>query len=222
MTSNKLKEIFQLLEERFGPQYWWPGESPFEVIIGAILTQNTAWGNALTALTGLNGAGVMSPLKLSALPSAELCRLIRSSGFYRQKAERLKIFSRYIISRHPEGLEKWFLDATPDGLRAELLTIKGIGPETADSMVLYAGGKAKFVVDAYTHRVFGRLGFIPGTYAGLQEGFETALPRDHRVYNEYHALIVALGKNYCRKNKPVCAQCPLKSACSTGRIAKKG
>ena len=231
------RRVYKKLFKALGPQGWWPvtidpGRPPayrplfygphtdsamFEICVGAILTQNTAWANALAALAGLGGAGMMSPVKLSALPSAGLCSLIRSSGFYRQKALRLKKFSRYIISRHPEGLEKWFLGAAAEDLRAELLTINGIGPETADSMVLYAGRKAKFVVDAYTHRVFGRLGFITGTYASLQEGFETALPRDHRVYNEYHALIVALGKSYCRKSNPVCAKCPLKSMCAAGR-----
>jgi endonuclease-3 related protein len=145
--------------------------------------------------------------------SLTLCGLIRSSGFYRQKAARLKIFSRYILARHPEGLRKWFAASPAEHLRAELLEIKGIGPETADSMVLYAGCKPKFVVDAYTHRIFGRLGLIPGTYAGAQAAFEGALPRDHRVYNEYHALIVALGKDYCRKTKPRCGHCPLKNMC---------
>ena len=185
----------------------------FEICVGAILTQNTAWANARTALAGLNVARAMSPSKLAAMPFAGLCRLIRSSGFYRQKAERLKKFSRYIIISHPEGLKKWFFGVSADDLRVELLKIKGIGPETADSMALYAGGKAKFVVDAYTNRIFGRLGLNSGTYADLQTAFERALPRDHRVYNEYHALIVALGKDYCRKTKPLCGPCPLKNMC---------
>jgi endonuclease-3 related protein len=185
----------------------------FEICAGAILTQNTAWTNARTALAGLGAARALSPSRLAVMPSVRLCRLIRSSGFYRQKAARLKGFSAYLLSSHPEGLENWFSGADAGELRTELLKIKGIGPETADSMLLYAGRKAKFVVDAYTHRIFGRLGLITGSYAVLQEAFERALPRDHRSYNEYHALIVALGKDYCRKTGPFCRRCPLKELC---------
>ena len=189
----------------------------FEICAGAILTQNTAWTNARAALINLAKAGCLAPEAISGMNLTKLGRLIRPSGFYRQKAERLKYFSRYISVRHPEGLKNWFTGTPAEDLRTELLKINGVGPETADSMALYAGKKAKFIVDAYTHRVFGRLGLISGTYAGLHEAFERALPRDHRVYNEYHALIVALGKDCCRKTKPVCGKCPLRNICATAR-----
>jgi len=191
--------------------------------MGTILTQNTAWNNALSALLSLNGAGGLSPKAICRMNLRTLGGLIRSSGFYRQKAERLKIFSRYILSRHPEGVRKWFSAAATEDLRTELLKIRGIGPETADSMILYAAGKPKFVADAYTQRLFGRLGPVVeicpavrqvGTaYTRVQSVFESALPRDHRVYNEYHALIVALCKNHCRKTKPRCGNCPLGNMC---------
>jgi len=226
-------QVYKKLFKAFGPQGWWPvspapGELPayrplfygphsgaamFEICAGAILTQNTAWTNARAALDGLSSARALSPSTLAALPLAGLCGLIRPSGYYRQKAARLKEFSRYILARHPEGLGKWFSDADTEKLRAELLMLKGIGPETADSMMLYASGKAKFVVDAYTFRIFGRLGLLSGTYSDLQLAFERSLPHDHRIYNEYHALIVALCKNCCRKTKPLCGACPLKAMC---------
>ena len=194
----------------YGPQ---PAQAMFEICAGAILTQNTAWNNALSALAGLAKGGNLNPAAISRMDPRTLGGLIRSSGFYRQKAARLKIFSRYLLARHPEGLKRWLAAVPAEELRAELLKIKGIGPETADSMALYAGGKPTFVVDAYTHRVFGRLGLIIGTYDGVQAAFKSAMPRDHRVYNEYHALIVALGKDYCRKTKPRCGTCPLKKLC---------
>ncbi len=194
----------------YGPR---PAQAMFEICAGAILTQNTAWQNALRALVSLDSAGSLSPGAINRMDLRTLGGLIRSSGFYRQKAGRLKVFSQYLLARHPEDLRKWFAAAPAEKLRAELLKIKGIGPETADSMVLYAGGKPKFVVDAYTQRIFGRLGLIHGTYAGTQAAFESALPRDHRIYNEYHALIVALGKDHCRKTKPGCGKCPLKNMC---------
>ena len=228
-----LMVVYRRLLKAFGPQGWWPvspgggglpvyrpgfygprtAEAMFEICAGTILTQNTAWNNALLALVNLDSAGSLDPAAISRMDPRTLGGLIRSSGFYRQKAARLKIFSRYLRTRHPEGLKLWFAASPVEELRTELLGIKGIGPETADSMALYAGGKPKFVVDAYTHRIFGRLGLISGTYSGVQAAFEGALPRDHRVHNEYHALIVALGKEYCRKTKPRCGNCPLKKMC---------
>jgi len=222
------------LFKAFGPQGWWPvsprsgwppayrrlfyGPQPekacFEICAGALLAQNTAWANARTALAGLVSSGKLTVESLSRMDLRVLGGLIRSSGFYRQKAARLKGFSAYVLIRHPEGIRKWFSVTPLEELRDELLKINGIGPETADSMILYAGGRPKFVVDAYTHRIFGRLGLVSGTYAGLQSAFERALPPDHRVYNEYHALIVALGKDCCRKTRPLCGKCPLKSMCA--------
>ncbi len=209
----------------YRPLFYGPrtSKAAFEICAGTILTQNTAWNNALSALISLNGAEGLSPEAICRMNLRTLGGLIRSSGFYRQKAARLKIFSRYLLSRHPEGVSKWFSAGATEELRTELLKISGIGPETADSMVLYAAGKPKFVVDAYTQRLLGRLGPVTetcpailqggGTYERVQSVFESALPRDHRVYNEYHALIVALCKNYCRKTKPRCEKCPLGNMC---------
>jgi endonuclease-3 related protein len=239
-SKRAFAKIYSLLLKTFGPQGWWPvcvgaGKAPvyrplfygphpdkacFEICAGAILTQNTAWHNARTALVSLNKAGNLASGAISRINLNVLGRLIRSSGFYRQKAMRLKNFSLYLMSKHPEGLKKWFSLISLGELRSELLKIKGIGPETADSMILYAGCRPKFVVDAYTHRVFGRLGLISGAYTELQTVFEEALPRDHRIYNEYHALIVALGKDYCKKTKPVCVRCPLKTMCAAARAQK--
>jgi endonuclease-3 related protein len=194
----------------------------FEICAAAILTQNTAWNNALAALAGLRGAGKLKPEEISRMSLKVLGRLIRPSGFYRQKAERLKGFAGYILARHPGGLKRWFADARSEALRAELLGLNGIGPETADSMILYAGCKPRFVVDAYTVRLFGRLGLLSGAYAEIQSAFELALPHDHTIYNEYHALIVALGKSNCRKRAPVCHSCPLKSMCAYNKTETRG
>jgi len=235
--SNPIKRIYGLLMKRSGAQGWWPvysgrgscpeyrrgfygphtGEEIFEICVGAILTQNTAWTSALAALACLNKAGALGPGAIALMRPARLERLIRPSGFYRRKAGRLKIFSRYLIKKHPEGLQKWFLRTSAGDLRSELLTLEGIGPETADSMVLYAGGKPKFVIDAYTARIFGRLGLVTGKYEEIQYAFESALPADHRIYNEYHALIVAHGKDFCRKTRPRCAGCPLNRLCKCTR-----
>jgi endonuclease-3 related protein len=156
----------------------------------------------------------MTSEKMSSCGSAALPRAIRSSGYFRQKAARLKVFCRRALKEHPEGLEKWFSAAPAADLRAELLSYNGVGPETADSMVLYAAGKPSFVIDAYTRRIGERLGL--GRMAGYEDWkalFELALPREVPVYNEYHALLVKLGKDFCRKSKPLCAGCPLKSIC---------
>ena len=186
-------------------------------MVGAILTQNTAWNNAASALASLRAAGKLDAGWISRAAPEAIGRLIRSSGFFRQKARRLRDFSRYILQAHPEGLKKWFSSSAPETLRAELLELNGIGPETADSMILYAGQKPKFVVDAYTARIFGRVGLLTGGYEDMQAAFELALPRDHSVYNEYHALIVALGKDHCRKTAPRCAKCPLRNVCRRGK-----
>ena len=194
----------------FGPH---TEKALFEICAGAILAQNTAWTNAQAAIVSLDKAASLTPEAVSRMDLETLGGLIRSSGFFRQKAGRLKLFSTYLLERHPEGLAGWFSRSGTADLRAELLALKGIGPETADSMLLYAGCKPKFVVDAYTCRIFGRLAVAGGAYAGMQAAFETALPKEFKVYNEYHALIVALGKNYCRKTGPLCEKCPLKKMC---------
>lgn len=223
----------------FGPQGWWPvtprggnkpvyragfygphsGAATFEICAGAILTQNTSWKNVEKALGALKAAGLLSPDKVAACPLPRLERAIRSSGYFRQKARRLREFCRRAAREHPEGLKKWFVSLPPAELRAELLSYKGVGPETADSMVLYAAGKPSFVIDAYTRRIGARAGIAgagpargPG-YEGWKNLFERSLRPDVKLYNEYHALLVRLGKEFCKKTRPVCGRCPLNSVC---------
>lgn len=206
-----LLEIYQRLYEFFGPQHWWPGETPFEVLVGAILVQNTAWSNVEKAICRLREEGLMCPRRLYALKDPELEEFIRPVGYYRIKARRLKNVLRYLVTRHNGSLEEMF--ALPmDQLRRELLEINGVGPETADSIILYAGNLPTFVVDAYTLRIFARHGWVePETdYHSLKEFFESQLEHDATLYNEYHALLVRLGKDYCRK-QPRCEGCPLES-----------
>lgn len=151
---------------------------------------------------------------MAACPLPRLERAIRSSGYFRQKARRLRDFCRRALAEHPEGLRRWFAAAGAAGLRAELLSYKGVGPETADSMALYAAGKPSFVIDAYTRRAGGRWGLPRDlSYDGWKALFEAALPPDVKVYNEYHALLVRLGKDFCRKAKPLCGACPLRGPC---------
>jgi endonuclease-3 related protein len=193
----------------------------FEICAGAILTQNTAWSNVEKALGGLFSAGIDSPARLAGCPLGRLARLIRPSGYYKQKSARLKEFFSRSIREHPEGLGKWFAAAPAKDLRAELLSYKGVGPETADCMALYGGGKLSFVIDAYTRRAGERLGLEGGAgYAAWQELFERNLPPDVKMYNEYHALLVRLGKDFCKKTKPLCGSCPLRRVCEKGRSWK--
>jgi len=191
----------------------------FEICAGAILTQNTSWKNVELAIAALNRARLLSPGKMAACRLERLQRLIRPSGYYRQKAARLKGFCAYIVRNHPEGLEKWFLGARGLALRAELLSITGIGPETADSITLYAAGKPSFIIDAYTRRIGERLGlhrFLDTgkePYSAWKELFESNLAPDVKMYNEYHALLVELGKKFCGKRAPFCGRCPVKALC---------
>lgn len=186
----------------------------FEVCAGAILTQNTSWKNVEKALSALRRDGLTSPARIASCPLPRLERALRSSGYFRQKARRLRGFCRRALVEHPEGFEAWFSLAEGPGLRAELLSYKGVGPETADSMALYAAGKASFVIDAYTRRIAERLGLGEGLpYDGWKALFEGALRPDVKVYNEYHALLVRLGKGFCGKSDPLCAPCPLNKVC---------
>ena len=180
-----------------------------------MLTQNTAWTNVERALGALHMAGLMSPAAIAACPLPRLEKAVRSSGYYRQKARRLRDFFRRALAEHPEGLKAWF-SASPAGeLRKELLSYKGVGPETADCLVLYAAGKPSFVIDAYTRRLGERAALARGlSYDGWRALFEGALPSDVKVYNEYHALLVRLGKYFCRKSKPLCGPCPLGGVCA--------
>lgn len=214
MKDKKLKgpllKIYGLLYKRFGPRYWWPGDTRFEIILGAILTQNTAWGNVEKAIGNLKNKRLLSIKALSCISEKALGQLIRPSGYYNIKARRVKDFLRFLNSRYKGNIGRMF-KREPFELREELLSVKGIGPETADSILLYAGGKPIFVVDAYTKRIFSRHGFIDKGegYSALQSLFMENLPCDAGLFNEFHALIVELGKSICRSRKPLCSKCPL-------------
>lgn len=209
MSRHILLDIFEKLHQRYGPQYWWPGQTRFEIIVGAILTQNTNWGNVEKAIINLKNAECLSPEKLHALGVDQLAQLIRPAGYFNIKAQRLKNFLDWLFEKHDgslEGVEQMSLY----DLRQELLNIKGIGPETADSICLYAFEKPIFVVDAYTGRIFGRHQLIenPATYEDIQNLFQSNLENDVKLFNEYHALLVRLGKEHC-KPRPRCEDCPL-------------
>lgn len=194
----------------FGPQHWWPAESPFEVMIGAILTQNTNWRNVEKALDNLRSASLLSAHALSSLPAPLLAEYIRPAGYYNIKAARIHNLLALINSKHDGKLEKLLAQPLPI-LRAELLAVKGIGPETADSIVLYAANLPTFVVDAYTWRVLSRHALIDEktSYHEMQAVFMDNLPHEAALFNEYHALLVQVGKHFCKKKRPECAFCPL-------------
>ncbi|MDE3088898.1 MAG: endonuclease III domain-containing protein [Chloroflexota bacterium] len=216
--EERLTDIYARLHAHFGAQHWWPGDGAFEVIVGAILTQNTAWTNVEKAIANLKRARLLVPARLRRAPTARLARLIRPSGYFNLKAKKLKAFTRYLFAAHRGSLARLFrLDTAT--LRAELLAVYGIGPETADSIILYAARQPIFVIDAYTLRIFARLGLArdDASYDELQRLFMEYLPREERLFNEYHALLVALGKNLCRKRAPRCAECPLQTVCPTSR-----
>jgi endonuclease III related protein len=209
MLVEKLKEIYDLLYKRFGPQDWWPGDTPFEVIVGAILTQNTNWSNVVKAITNIKNADLLTPDKLHRLEIAKLAALIRPAGYFNIKAKRLKNFLDWFFENYSGKLENLENIRTPQ-LREQLLSVKGIGPETADSILLYALNRPVFVVDAYTARICSRHHLITedADYHSIQETFESNLPSDVNLFNEYHALLVRLGKDFC-KPKPKCEECPL-------------
>lgn len=212
---HDLMDIYHRLLAHFGPQDWWPGESPFEVIVGAILTQQTSWSNVEKAIRNIKGADILSPQALAAIPIDQLEILIRPSGFYRQKARYLKAFSDHLLTRHSGELASLF-SGKMEKIREELLSLPGIGPETADSIILYAAGLPSFVIDNYTIRAGQRLGIFreKPTYAYAKAHFEPHLQRDAHIFNEFHALLVELGKNYCRAGKPQCDGCPLMENCN--------
>ncbi len=212
-SQKDLLQIHQLLCSRFGPLNWWPGDTQFEIMVGAILTQNTAWTNVEKAIAAMKAADVMTPQAVLATDIRKLRRLVKSSGYYNQKADRLKIYSRFVMDGYDGKIDLMAREQTKL-MRERLLALKGVGPETADSILLYALGKPVFVVDAYTRRIFSRLGYLPEDvdYQSTQEFFTKRLPVDVDLYNDYHAQIVYLGKDYC-KPKPRCEECPLKSLC---------
>lgn len=211
-VSHKGKELFKLydiLYDTFGPRHWWPGDSPFEVIVGAILTQNTAWGNVSRAISKLKEEGLMTPQTLNYMDEGILATLIRPAGYYNVKTRRLKNFLRFLFKEYGGNLDKMFSESM-DILRHKLLDIKGIGRETADSIMLYAGGMPTFVVDAYTKRILSRHLIVSedADYEEIRSLFMDNLPADKRLFNEYHALLVHLGKSFCNRN-PKCKGCPL-------------
>jgi endonuclease-3 related protein len=208
-VGRLLKELYQKLWEVWGPQGWWPGETPFEVAVGAILTQNTNWGNVARAIAVLKGQDLLEPQALHDLPEAELARLIRPAGYYNIKARRIKNFLDFLANHYGNSMAR-LAAGDLENLRPALLTIKGIGPETADSILLYALAKPTFVVDAYTFRILSRHGLIPEAYPyeELRQLFMEHLPPQLDLYQEYHALLVRLGKEWCRP-QPRCATCPV-------------
>jgi len=209
MNTEKLMEIYQLLYDRYGCQHWWPGHSRLEIVVGAILTQNTNWGNVEKAIKNLKAAKSLTAEKLYDMDISALAEMIRPAGYYNIKAGRLKNFLEWLFKEHDGDLNR-LEDTDPETLRRELLQIKGVGPETADSIVLYAFDKPVFVVDAYTCRIMGRHGLIEdgADYEQVRDFFQSYLDRSVELFNEYHALLVRLGKEYCRP-KAKCDGCPL-------------
>jgi len=209
-TSQTLHEIYDKLFSHFGPQHWWPGETPFEVMVGAILTQNTNWGNVEKAIANLKKANVLNPEALERMTPSRLAGLIRPAGYFNVKARRLKNFIHFLTKEYGGKVEVMCAEELPV-LREKLLAVKGIGPETADSILLYAAQKPIFVIDQYTYRVLTRHFLMEeeGDYARMQEFMMGAVKADVAHYNEYHAQIVMVGKHFC-KSKPQCEKCPLK------------
>lgn len=212
-TGQRLEDVYRRLMGRYGPQHWWPAEGPFEVMVGAILTQSAAWGNVEKAIANLKMAGALSPPALRRLPPSELACLIRPCGYYNAKALKLKSLAGWLGESCHDDL-KLLSQKESDSLRSELLGIHGIGEETADSILLYAIGKPVFVIDAYTRRIVDRLGLTPpaSSYVAYQALFMDNLPADSQLFNEYHALLVSLGKNVCRR-RPRCLECCLSDIC---------
>jgi endonuclease-3 related protein len=208
-VGTLLTELYDTLWEAWGPQGWWPGDTPFEVAVGAILTQNTNWGNVAQAIMALKRQELLTPQALHGLPESELARLIRPAGYYNLKARRLKNFLDFLANDYQYSMAH-MADADLERLRPALLGVKGIGPETADSILLYALDKPTFVVDAYTFRILSRHGLIPEacSYEELRQLFMEHLPPEVPIYQEYHALLVRLGKAWCRP-MPRCPDCPV-------------
>lgn len=207
--GQRLREMYNLLLNHFGPQNWWPAETELEVMVGAILTQNTNWKNVEKAIENLKRKGLLSLQGLSSLPMSELAEEIRPAGYFNIKAKRLKNLIDFVVEGYQADLSGFLKDKT-ETLREGLLSVKGVGPETADSILLYAARRPVFVIDAYTHRILKRHGMTEEqvTYHELQALFMDHLPDDPEFFNEFHALIVKAGKEYCRK-KPLCHLCPL-------------
>ena len=215
-TSQTLEQMYSAMRERFGHQAWWPGETPLEICVGAILTQNTNWANVEKAIANLKAAGALNLRSLHEMGHVRLAELIKPAGYFNIKAKRLKNFIAFVWKSHGENLGgdgaggNGFLDRSVTTLREELLSISGIGRETADSMILYAAGKPTFVVDTYTYRILLRHGLIApeDDYEAIKELMESCLPKDVELWNDYHAQLVAVGKQYCWPTAK-CEGCPL-------------
>ncbi len=205
-----LLELYHKLYRAFGPQSWWPGDTPFEVAVGAILTQNTNWGNVEKAIFNLKKQGVLSAKAIHEMPPDDLALLIKPAGYFNIKAKRLKSFIDFLINDF-HGSMKRMKTGDMHSLRDKLLNVNGIGPETADSILLYALEKPVFVIDAYTKRVLSRHDILghDGTYEDFQELFHSSLQKDLQLFNEYHALFVRVGKTFCKRREPFCEKCPL-------------
>ena len=209
--SGELLRYYEAMSGALGPMHWWPAQTPFEVIVGAILTQSTAWGNVERAIANLRSARVLTPSAILRVRTSRLAALVRPSGYFRQKAKKLKAFVRFLQTGYGGSLAHMFRTPTVE-LREKLLSVHGIGPETADSILLYAGNHPVFVVDAYTHRIFGRHGITDGKpeYEKVRAFIEDSIPLQPELFNEFHALLVNTGKNWCRKSAPRCRECPLR------------
>ena len=207
-----LMKIYDKLLNHFGNQNWWPADTKFEVIVGAILTQQTSWKNVEKSIKNLKENNVLEPKKLFNLPIKKLESLVKPSGFFKVKSKRLRSFLKFFIENYDGDLNKMF-ELPLKNLRQNLLSVHGVGPETCDSIILYAGDKPVFVVDAYTMRLCERYPLIKSKkYEEVRKFFENKLPKDVNLFKEFHALIVELGKNYC-KTKPLCEKCPLNQGC---------
>ncbi len=217
-NTKKLTEVYDLLYAHYGPQHWWPGDTDVEVITGAILTQNTSWGNVAKAIVNLKGETELELGPLLAIPEERLAELIRPSGYYRQKAARLRGFFVWLGSLNSGDWRTWLKKKPLNEARDALLAVHGIGPETADSILLYGADRKTFVIDKYTLRFGARYGLY-GEKTKYQEArayFMDHLPHSAKLYNEYHALIVRLGATFC-KSKPLCTHCPLNQTCRAGK-----
>jgi endonuclease-3 related protein len=210
--ARRLREIYRRLYAAYGRQHWWPAGAPFEMMVGAILTQSAAWTNVDKAIANLKAAAALSPPAIRKLPLSELAAVIRPCGYFNAKAVKLKALADW-FGRYGDDIRRLYA-AEGNALRDELLAVHGVGPETADSILLYAAAKPFFVIDAYTRRILGRLGLAPeqDSYDAYQRLFMQNLTADVPLFNEYHALLVRLAKETCRKN-PVCYRCCLGDIC---------
>lgn len=206
-----IRGVYDVLYVTYGPQRWWPAETAFEVMVGAILTQNTAWSNVEKAISALKGQGLLTPAAILAAPLPQLAACVRSSGYFNVKAQRLRTYCEWFLDHGGlDALSGW----STEQLRHDLLAVKGVGSETADDILLYAFDRPVFVIDAYTRRIFSRLGLVTGKegYERLRAIFESGLGQDVALYNEYHALIVRHAKHVCRP-EPLCQTCCMRELC---------